>query len=109
MTTNDAKETIIIVDDDLTNLTVGMHSLSDKYSVLTAPSGKKLFVLLEKVKPALILLDIEMPEMDGFEVIKLLKKSEKTAHIEKGKRIRKQWRSLDIAGGHGKTRDIGKR
>jgi putative two-component system response regulator len=81
MTANNDRETIIIVDDDITNLTVGMNSLADQYSVLTAPSGKKLFVLLEKVKPALILLDIEMPEMDGYEVIRLLKDSEKTAHI----------------------------
>ena len=80
MTVVNDRETIIIVDDDFTNLKVGKRSLSDKYDVLTAPSGKKLFVLLEKVKPALILLDIEMPEMDGFEVINFLKSSEKTAH-----------------------------
>ena len=81
MTTNNGKEIIILVDDDITNLLIGMNSLSDKYNVLTAPSGKKLFVLLEKMQPDLILLDIEMPEMDGYEVIRLLKRSEKTAHI----------------------------
>ena len=78
---DNSRETIIMVDDDLTNLAVGINCLADKYDVLTAPSGKKLFVLLEKVKPALILLDIEMPEMNGYEVIKHLKKSEKTAYI----------------------------
>ena len=80
MVTN-KKTIIIIVDDDITNLTVGANSLAGRYNVLTAPSGQKLFALLKKVKPALILLDIEMPEMNGYEVIKLLKNSEKTAHI----------------------------
>jgi len=41
-----------------------------------------VFVLLEKVKPALILLDIEMPEMNGYEVMKILRNKEKTVHIE---------------------------
>ena len=75
------KEIIIIVDDNITNLTVAMNSLAGQYDVLTAPSGKKLFMLLEKVKPTLILLDIAMPEMSGYEVIKTLKSSEKTAFI----------------------------
>jgi putative two-component system response regulator len=51
------------------------------YEVFTAPSGEKLFSLLEKVAPSLILLDIEMPGMDGYEVIKKLKAEEKTANI----------------------------
>jgi putative two-component system response regulator len=51
------------------------------YNVFPIPSGKKLFELLEKVSPDLILLDIEMPEMDGYEVIKKLKADEKTAGI----------------------------
>ena len=75
------RDTIIIVDDNITNLTAGANSLTGQYNVLTAPSGQKLFVLLEKVKPALILLDIEMPEMNGYEVMKILKSKEKTAHI----------------------------
>ena len=66
----DRPEIIIIVDDDITNLTVTRNNLAGKYDVLTAPSGEKLFLLLEKVMPDLILLDIEMPEMDGYEVIK---------------------------------------
>jgi len=70
-----------MVDDDVTNLTVAMNNLSENYSLFTAPSGEKLFLLLEKVSPALILLDIEMPEMSGYEVLKKLKSDEKTAQI----------------------------
>ena len=76
-----SRETIVMVDDDITCLTVGKNNLEDNYDVFTVPSGKKLFRLLEKVTPALILLDIEMPEMNGYEVIKTLKASGKTAHI----------------------------
>ena len=72
---------IIIVDDNITNLTVAKNNLSEKFNVFTAPSGKKLFQLLEKVTPDLILLDIEMPEMDGFEVLRILKSTEHQAHI----------------------------
>ena len=78
----DAKrETVIIVDDDGINLTVGQSALSDMYTVYTAQSGVELFRLLEKNTPDLILLDIDMPTMDGFEVIKELKKSEITEQI----------------------------
>jgi putative two-component system response regulator len=71
----------MLVDDNITNLTVGKNTLIDKYDVFTIPSGEKLFKMLEKVIPEMILLDVEMPEMNGYEVIKILKKHEKTAHI----------------------------
>ena len=64
---------IIIVDDDITNLTVGKNALAKKYDVFTAPSGLKLFQLLEKLTPDLILLDIEMPDGNGYEIIQELK------------------------------------
>ncbi|MDR2590510.1 MAG: response regulator [Oscillospiraceae bacterium] len=75
------RERIIVVDDIATNLSIAKSALSDKYDVFTAPSGAKLMLLLNKLTPDLILLDIEMPEMDGYEVIKVLKNSEKTMHI----------------------------
>jgi len=67
------KQTIILVDDNLTNLIIGENVLSDVYNVITLNSGPRLFAMLKKIIPDLILLDIEMPEMDGYEVIKNLK------------------------------------
>ena len=64
---------IIMVDDNLTNLTMGRNMLKTFYEVYPAPSSAKLFEILENVTPDLILLDIEMPEMNGYEAIKKLK------------------------------------
>ena len=76
-----SRDVIIVVDDDITNLTAARNFLSGKYDVFTAPSGEKMFLLLKKITPILILLDIEMPDMDGYKVMEKLKKKEKTAHI----------------------------
>jgi len=81
MSGNPRSVTVVIVDDDITNLTIGRSALSDQFNVFTAPSGEKLFYLLGKITPDIILLDIEMPVMNGYEVIKRLKSSEKTVHI----------------------------
>jgi len=72
---------VVMVDDDITNLIIAKNALIDKYDVFTVPSGKKLFRLLERVIPDLILLDVEMPDMDGYEVIKALKSSKNTEDI----------------------------
>lgn len=76
-----ARKKIMLVDDNITNLTMGKNALIADYDVFTIPSGEKLFKLLTKINPDLILLDVEMPEMNGYDVIKLLKKDEKTVHI----------------------------
>jgi putative two-component system response regulator len=66
-------KTIFVVDDSDTNLTMAETALEDQYRVMTMPSAAAMFALLEKVKPDLILLDIEMPEMNGFEALEILK------------------------------------
>jgi putative two-component system response regulator len=71
----------MLVDDDQVHLNAGKDILKNLYNVFPIPSGKKLFAMLEKVSPDLILLDIEMPEMDGYEVIKRLKADAKTSGI----------------------------
>jgi putative two-component system response regulator len=65
-------KTIIIVDDNATNLTSAENALSDTYRVIALSSAAQLFQALGKFSPDLILLDIEMPEMDGFEAMQRL-------------------------------------
>jgi len=75
------KKTVFVVDDSVSNLTMSADVLSPHYAIMTAPSGKKVIALLEKVQPDIILLDIEMPEMDGFDVLKYLKGNDKFKDI----------------------------
>jgi putative two-component system response regulator len=74
-------KTIFAVDDSDTNLSMARRALVGRYRVLTIPSAMKMFALLEKITPDLILLDIEMPEMDGFEALQSLKSSSLYAGI----------------------------
>jgi putative two-component system response regulator len=66
-------KTIFVVDDSNTSLLLAKETLSSHYQVFTTSSGAGMLKLLEKVTPDLILLDIEMPGMDGFEAIQKLK------------------------------------
>jgi putative two-component system response regulator len=68
-------KTIFVVDDSDTNLSMVEDALENKYQVMTMPSAMKMFTLLEKITPELILLDIEMPNMNGFEALLCLKSS----------------------------------
>jgi putative two-component system response regulator len=74
-------KTIFLVDDDQTNLEVGNSALEGYYDVFTFNSGVRLLKILEKNFPDLILLDIDMPVMNGYEVIKQIKNNSATAHI----------------------------
>ncbi|MCL2006034.1 MAG: response regulator [Planctomycetaceae bacterium] len=64
---------IFVVDDNDANLTMAALVLEAEYRVLTMPSAVKMLSLLEKKQPDMILLDIEMPDMTGFEAIAQLK------------------------------------
>jgi len=74
-------KTIFVVDDSDTNLSMAENALEDLYCVMTLPSASKMFTLLEKVIPDLILLDIEMPEMNGFEALQKLKAHDAYSNI----------------------------
>ena len=75
------EKTIFVVDDNDTNLAKAKQSLEGDYRVFPLPSAVKLLSLLEKIIPDLILLDIEMPEMNGFEAIQKLKADTRFADI----------------------------
>jgi len=66
-------KSIFVVDDSDTSLLLVKEALREHYRVLTMSSATRMFKLLEKFIPDLILLDIEMPEMDGFETLQKLK------------------------------------
>jgi len=72
-------KTIFVVDDNNVNLVSADEALSKYYRIYTLPSAVSMFELLEDIRPDLILLDILMPEMDGFETLKKLK-SDKDLH-----------------------------
>src|SRR5215469_2679238 len=72
---------IILVDDNMTNLTMGKDMLKSSYEVYPAPSAAKLFEILENITPDLILLDVEMPEMNGYEALEKLKSNDCFADI----------------------------
>jgi putative two-component system response regulator len=71
----------MLIDDDEMCLDMGMEILRNKYTVYPIPSGEQALQILKKVIPDLILLDIEMPVTDGYEVIKKLKQEDETKDI----------------------------
>ncbi|OIP72021.1 MAG: hybrid sensor histidine kinase/response regulator [Oscillatoriales cyanobacterium CG2_30_40_61] len=73
---------ILIVDDNPTNLAVLSQTLkSAGFAVRVAEDGESALELVERKQPALILLDIQMPGIDGFETCKKLKADPKTQEI----------------------------
>ena len=67
------KKTVFVVDDSPTVLTAVRRALKNDYNVVELSSGAELFLILEKTVPDVILLDAEMPELSGFDVLKSLK------------------------------------
>ncbi|WP_230375552.1 response regulator [Methanolobus vulcani] len=64
------KDKILIVDDEKINVAVLTSYLTDNYDVITASTGEEALKIVKKEEPDLILLDIVMLGMDGFDVCK---------------------------------------
>ncbi len=74
-------KTILVVDDDKLNLNNALKILSPSYKVIPVPAGKTALAYLSKNTPDLILLDVLMPEMDGFEVMRRIRENPRWAGI----------------------------
>lgn len=72
---------ILIVDDNKTSLSTAKVSLSDKYKVIAVTSGEQALKYLQNNTCDLILLDINMPDMDGFEVMQKIREKKERADI----------------------------
>ncbi|MCL2053887.1 MAG: response regulator [Oscillospiraceae bacterium] len=75
------KNSILIVDDENSNIMALTHILSDEYIIYAAKDGWDAIDAAKEFSPDLILLDIIMPGMDGYEVLTALRKTEKTKNI----------------------------
>jgi signal transduction histidine kinase len=74
--------TLLVVDDNQTNVRVIMNYLREAgFKLLVAKDGLMALEVVQSRKPDLILLDVMMPEMDGFETCRRLKADEETRHI----------------------------
>lgn len=73
--------TILIVDDTKFNIKVLVDTLDNDYELSVAMDGKSALKFMEQVVPDIVLLDIIMPEMDGFEVFSKMKEDKRLKDI----------------------------
>jgi diguanylate cyclase (GGDEF)-like protein len=75
------KNSVLVVDDENSNIMMLTHILSPVYTVYAVKNGLKAIEAAEKYLPDVVLLDIVMPDMDGYAVIAALKDSDNTRDI----------------------------
>lgn len=75
------KPTLLLVDDEPVNLRVLKQLLAADYQLIFAKNGEEAIRITSERKPQLILLDIMMPGLTGFEVCRILKGRDDTRHI----------------------------
>ena len=75
------KHSILVIDDNISSIDALRTILSAEYKVYAVKDSNQALETAERILPDLILLDIIMPDMDGYDVVALLKKSEKTKNI----------------------------
>ena len=98
------KATVLAVDDTPENLDVVRGALEGRYVIKVAINGMLALKIAQKTSPDVILLDIRMPGMDGFEVMEQLQASEETRSIpviflsgESDSEVRQRARNLGAA------------
>jgi len=79
--TDNSKNVVLIVDDETANIMALTSILSPEYDVFAAKNGPDAITLADEHQPDIILLDVIMPDMDGYEVIAALKYSETAKSI----------------------------
>ncbi|WIO73222.1 two-component system response regulator [Porticoccaceae bacterium LTM1] len=77
----DSKQTVLVVDDTPENIEVLVNTLNQDYKVKAAINGHKALEVVHKSPPDIILLDIMMPGIDGYQVCETLKADPTTRHI----------------------------
>ena len=75
------RKKILVVDDNLTNLTLAKSILANHHDPIPAPSGAVALKLTARFAPDLVFLDIQMPDMDGFETLKGLREKGVTCPV----------------------------
>ena len=78
---NDGKNHVLIVDDEKMNIEVLAAILCPDYTVLVAKNGSSAIEMARKYMPDIILLDVIMPDLNGFDVLTMLKETEATRDI----------------------------
>jgi len=79
--TSHSTDRVLIVDDEPINLALLTETLGKRYDIRTATSGAAALELARETPPDLLLLDVVMPEMDGYEVLERFKAEEKTRDV----------------------------
>lgn len=72
---------VLIVDDTEENIDILMESLGNEYDITVAMDGETALEILKEEIPDIILLDIMMPDMDGYEVCRCIKENKKVSEV----------------------------
>ncbi len=82
MSVKTTKDMILVVDDDITNIDILFRFLrSEGFKILIAKNGEEALHIFKLISPNLVLLDILLPDKDGFEICSLLKEKQETKNI----------------------------
>lgn len=81
MTKNDTRSTVLVVDDTELNIDIIVEALQDRYRIKSALDGESALAIVDSDPPDIILLDVVMPGMNGYEVCTRLKSNPETADI----------------------------